>query len=145
MGKRSSKWLALLLLELSCLRASSDDIPKSSFHNSTIHDVLLRDGLDNLNSRKETRRRRRLHSHTTRSSRGSYTMDSASRRFHTSTSIDLAIPTTGAPGTLWRHTLLDKVFRHTSGEVTLQSKTNVLNSGYHNSFGKLKMKLLISL
>ena len=137
MGNRNCKWLALLFLEFSCLRASSEDIHKSSFHNNT--SVLLRDELDNLNSRNKIRRRRRLHSHTPRSSRGSYTMDSASRRFHTGTSIDLATPTT-EPGTLWRHSLLNKVFRHTSGEVSLQSNSNVLNSGYHNSFGTLKKK-----
>ena len=132
MGKRGLKWITVLLFELSIFGASSDDPRKFSFPNITMHQILLRNEMNNMEAGKERRERRRLHSNIVRSARGSYTMDSASKRFHTN--IQSTMPTSPA-GTLWRHSLLNKVFRHESSDSFLQTKTAVLNSGYHNSFG----------
>lgn len=132
MGKRDSKWKSLLLLELALFNASAVEMPQtSSSYNNTIHDSLLRDDVNHRYDTQRSRQRRRAHSRTSRSSRGSYTMDSASKRFYTT--LDSTMPTT--PGTLWRHSLLTKVFHHGSEESQLHSETEVLKSGYHNSFG----------
>ncbi|CAJ1961955.1 unnamed protein product [Cylindrotheca closterium] len=148
MGVGGSKWLSILLLELSLLKASSE-VPTTttSFSNNTIHDILLRDAIDNTNARKQIRQKRGLHSYESKSSRGSYTMDSASKRFHTI--VDSTIPTNHEyttssmptkPGTLWRQSLLTKVFNHSReayelhSQTMLNSETEVLNSEHHNSF-----------
>mmetsp|Transcript_35782 Transcript_35782/g.86552 ORF Transcript_35782/g.86552 Transcript_35782/m.86552 type:complete len:575 (+) Transcript_35782:52-1776(+) len=164
MGKRGSKWLTLLLLELSLFKASSEIMPtSSSFYNNTIHDILLRDEINHSIARKQKRQRRRLHSRTSGSSRGSYTMDSESKRFHpnlesttgrpttnlesttdmptTNLESTTSMPTPTTPaGTLWRQSLLNKVFDHARdkpvlhSQTVLYSDTEVLNSEYHNSF-----------
>lgn len=131
MGKWGSKWIALLLLEISLSGISAREDPKFSFQNNTVYDVWHRDEMDKRKDREDIRNRRRLFSRTSRRSRGSYTMDSASKRLETNIQSTLPI----SPGTLWRQSLLHKVFKHTSNDPSHHSKTEVLNSGYHNSFG----------
>lgn len=140
MGIRGRKWLSFLLLEHSLAWASS----ASSFYNNTIHEILFREEINSSNTRNQLRQRqkRRLRSHTSSSSRASYTMTSTSKRFHTTIESTPSMPTT--PGTLWRQTLLNKAFNHAREKSTLPSETEVLNSERRNSFGTFGARPLVS-